>query len=176
MIEKMKMVHVITTASAREEMLKGLREIGVMHLAEKQSADRAVTERYQSIADAAAALKSHKDPKKKNYAESLTEEEFAGEYEKVRKAIDQKAALEQAIVSAKTEISRVAPWGDFSPADVDYLREQGFDFHFYSLAEKDYQEAVSADDLKVIRLGTIDKSIAAAVLGTLPPTTSSLNS
>ena len=166
----MKMVHVITTASAREEMLKGLREIGVMHLAEKQSADRAVTERYQSIADAAAALKSHKDPKKKNYAESLTEEEFAGEYEKVRKAIDRKAALEQAIVSAKTEISRVAPWGDFSPADVDYLREQGFDFHFYSLAEKDYQEAVSSDDLKVIRLGTIEKSIAAAVLGTLPPT------
>ena len=53
---------------------------------------------------------------------------------------------------------------------MDYLREQGFDFHFYSLAEKDYQEAVSADDLKVIRLGTIDKSIAAAVLGTLPPT------
>ena len=32
MVEKMKMVHIVTAASAKEEMLKGLRDIGVMHL------------------------------------------------------------------------------------------------------------------------------------------------
>ncbi len=170
MIEKMKMVHVITSASAREEMLKGLQDIGVMHIAEKQNADRAVIERYQSVADATAALKSHADPKKTKKQESLTEEGFVREYATVREAIDKKAAYEQEIVSSKIEIGRVSPWGDFQPSDVEYLRKQGFDFHFYTFSEKDYQEAASSEDIKVIKLGTIEKSIAAAVLGILPPT------
>ena len=42
MIEKMKIVHIITSVSGKEAMLNGLRDVGVMHLAEKQSADRAV--------------------------------------------------------------------------------------------------------------------------------------
>ena len=80
MIEKMKMVHVITSASAREEMLKGLQDVGVMHIAEKQSADRAVSDRFLQVRDAAAALKSHADPQQlKNHAETLTDDEFGKE-------------------------------------------------------------------------------------------------
>ncbi len=123
MIEKMKMVHVITSASAREEMLKGLQDVGVMHIAEKQSADRAVSDRFLQVRDAAAALKSHADPKQlKNHAETLTDDEFGKVYAEVREAIDKKAAFEQEIISAKTEIGRVTPWGDFRPSDVEYLR------------------------------------------------------
>ena len=171
MIEKMKMVHVITSASAREEMLKGLQDVGVMHIAEKQSADRAVSDRFLQVRDAAAALKSHADPKQlKNHAETLTDDEFGKVYAEVREAIDKKAAFEQEIISAKTEIGRVTPWGDFKPSDVEYLREQGYDFHFYSIAEKDYPEVASSEELKVIKLGTLEKSVAVAAFGTLPPT------
>ena len=35
MIEKMKMIHIVTSAAHKEEMLQGLRDIGVVHLAEK---------------------------------------------------------------------------------------------------------------------------------------------
>ena len=41
MIEKMQMVHIVTSASGKDEMLGDLRELGIMHIAEKQSADRA---------------------------------------------------------------------------------------------------------------------------------------
>ncbi|MBQ6622199.1 MAG: hypothetical protein IJH75_05140 [Mogibacterium sp.] len=171
MIEKMKMVHIITSASAKEEMLKGLREIGVMHLAEKQNADRAVSERFQTISDATATLKAHADPKQlKNCTETLTEDEFTKVYAEVREAINQKKAFEQEIVSSEAEINRVSPWGDFQPSDLSFLKEHGFDFHFYRMAEKDYQEAVSSEDIRVIRLGTVEKSVAVAVLGMLPPT------
>ena len=40
MIEKMKMLHIVASASGKEEMLKDLREMGLLHLAEKQSASR----------------------------------------------------------------------------------------------------------------------------------------
>ena len=171
MIEKMKMVHVITSASAKEEMLKDLQSIGVMHIAEKQNADRAVTERFQSISDAAAVLKSHADPKQlRNHEEPLSEEAFGVEYAKVREAIDRKSALEQEITSANAEISRISPWGDFQPSDVEFLRKQGFDFHFYRIDEKDYPELASSEDIQVIKLGPVGKSVAVAVLGTLPQT------
>ena len=57
MIEKMKMVHIVTSASNKKEMLKGLRDIGIMHLAEKQSADREVSERLQNLQKTANTLK-----------------------------------------------------------------------------------------------------------------------
>ena len=43
------MVHIVTSASAKDEMIKSLRDIGVMHLAEKQSADREVSDRFQTL-------------------------------------------------------------------------------------------------------------------------------
>ena len=49
MVEKMKMVHIVTSASAKDEMLQGLRDIGVLHLAEKQSADREVSDRFSTM-------------------------------------------------------------------------------------------------------------------------------
>jgi len=169
MIEKMKMVHVITSASAKEEMLKGLQDIGVMHLAEKQGADRLVTDRFQSISNAAAALKSHIDPKHKNQAAALSDEEFAGVYREVRGTIERKASLEQEITSSKNEINRIEPWGNFDPSDISYLRAHGYDFHFYRVAEKDYPELAASDKIHVFRLGNIDKAVAVAVLGMLPP-------
>jgi len=65
MIEKMKMVHIVTSAAHKEEMLAGLREIGVLHLAEKQSADREVTERYQNMAQTQMALRDYAEPKQR---------------------------------------------------------------------------------------------------------------
>ena len=73
MIEKMKMVHIVSSSSRKDEMLEGLRALGVMHLAEKKSADREVTERFQSLSKTAAALKEYA-PKKGADAEVLSDE------------------------------------------------------------------------------------------------------
>ena len=41
MIEKMKMVYVVSSVSKKDEMLDGLRDLGLLHLAEKKSPARA---------------------------------------------------------------------------------------------------------------------------------------
>ncbi len=174
MIEKMKMVHIVTSASGKEEMLKGLREAGIMHLAEKQSADRELTERFQNMSRTENALKEYAEPKKKKGAEEsappvLSDEEFNTMYAEVQDAMDRKAALGQNISAAKSEIDRIADWGDFSPAELAELKDNGFDFHFYRMGDKDLQAAVDDENIELIRLAPIDKMNAAAVLGTLPP-------
>ena len=169
MIEKMKMVHIVTSNSGKEEMLKGLRDIGIMHLAEKQSAEREVLDRFQTMSRTAMALKDYADPKKKETEPVLADEEFNKMYSGVLDALEKKSVFSQEISAANTEIDRIAAWGDFSPAELAELRNDGFDFHFYRMGEKEYQEAVNNEDVKLITLAPIDKQKAVAVLGTLPP-------
>ena len=125
MVEKMKMVHIVTTASRKDEMLRALRDAGVMHLAEKQSADREVSERFQTLSRTAMALGDYAEKKQAMSTEILSDDEFDKMYKGVLDAIDRKAALNQEISSANTEIDRIRAWGEFSPADAADLREAG---------------------------------------------------
>ncbi|MBR0468404.1 MAG: hypothetical protein IJJ16_01715, partial [Mogibacterium sp.] len=169
MVEKMKMVHIVTSASAKDEMLKGLRDIGVVHLAEKQSADREVSDRFQTMSKTEMALKDYAEPKQKPAEEVLADDEFNKMYAGVLEAIDRKTALGQEISSANTEIDRIAGWGEFSPQDLKELRDAGYDFHFYRMGSKEYQALQAEEDVRYIRLAPVDKQEAVAVFGTLPP-------
>lgn len=168
MIEKMKMVHIVTSASGKTEMLKGLRDIGVMHLAEKQSADREVLDRFQTLSRTEMALKDYADPKQKGSEEILADDDFKKMYSGVLEALEKKTVLSQEISAANAEIDRISAWGDFSPEELAELRKEGFDFHFYRIGEKEYQMAVADESVRLINLAPIDKQRAIAVLGTLP--------
>ena len=92
MVEKMKMVHIVTSASAKDEMIKSLRDIGVMHLAEKQSADREVTDRFQTLSKTQMALKDYAEKKQVPASEILTDDEFKKMYDGVLEAMDRKTS------------------------------------------------------------------------------------
>ena len=168
MVEKMKMVHIVTSASAKEEMLNSLRDIGVMHLAEKQSADREVSDRFQALSRTEMALKDYADPKQEQVSEILADDEFKKMYDGVQEAMDRKNALGQDISAANTEIDRISAWGDFSPEELKELREAGYDFHFYRMGSKEFQALQAENDVRYIRLAPVDKQDAVAVFGTLP--------
>jgi len=169
MVEKMKMVHIVTTASRKDEMLRALRDAGVMHLAEKQSADREVSERFQTLSRTAMALGDYAEKKQAMSTEILSDDEFDKMYKGVLDAIDRKAALNQEISSANTEIDRIRAWGEFSPAEAADLREAGYDLHFYRMGEKELAAAIEDENVRLIRLAPVDKQPAVAVFGTLPP-------
>ena len=168
MVEKMKMVHIVTTASAKDEMLKALRDIGVMHLSEKQSADREVTDRFQTLSKTQMALKDYAEKKQVPASGILTDDEFNKMYDGVLEALDRKTSLSQDISAANTEIDRIGAWGEFSPADLKDLKEAGYDFHFYRMGSKEFQALQAEDGVRYIRLAPVDKQDAVAVFGTLP--------
>lgn len=170
MIEKMKMLHIVASASGKEEMLKDLREMGLLHLAEKQSASRELNEEFQTLSKASNALKEYADPKaKEKKAGVLSDSEFEKMYRGVRDAIEKKESLNQAIGAANTELDRISAWGDFSPEEVKALKNEGFDLHFYRMGSKEFQDAVNDENIRLIRLAPVDKMDTVAVFGTLPP-------
>ena len=170
MIEKMKMLHIVASASGKEEMLQDLREMGLLHLAEKQSASRELNEEFQTLSKASNALKEYADPKaKEKKAGVLSDGEFEKIYRGVRDAIEKKESLNQAIGAANTELDRISAWGDFSPEEVKALKDEGFDLHFYRMGSKEFQDAVNDENIRLIRLAPVDKMDTVAVFGTLPP-------
>ena len=170
MIEKMKMLHIVASASGKEEMLKDLREMGLLHLAERQNASRELNEEFQTLSKASNALKEYADPKaKEKKAGVLSDGEFEKIYRGVRDAIEKKESLNQAIGAANTELDRISAWGDFSPEDVKALKNEGFDLHFYRMGSKEFQDAVNDENIRLIRLAPVDKMDTVAVFGTLPP-------
>ena len=169
MIEKMKVVHIVSSVSKKKEMLTALRDLGVLHIAERKQADRDTTERFTALSKTATALKEYaeKDQKK---ADILSDEAFEKVFKSVSKTLEKKATLIQKRSAANAEAERIAPWGDFSPAQLKELKEYGFDFHFYRLGKSEYEAALQDENVRFIRMAPIDKMDTIAVIGTLPDT------
>ena len=170
MIEKMKMVHVVSSLSRKQEMLEQLRDMGILHLAEKKSASREATERFTSLSRASMALTDFQEKdKKKNEVKLLPDKEFEKMYQGVLDALETKSALIQKRGTAASELERIQEWGEFSPDELKQLNKEGYDFHFYRLSKADYDTAVSDENIKLIRLASVDKMDTVAVMGKLPP-------
>lgn len=168
MVEKMKMVYIVTTSSCKDEMLKGLRDIGVVHLAEKQSADREVSEKFQTMSRTEMTLKDYADPKQEQSPEILSDDRFNEMYGGVLEAIDRRSSLTQEISAANTELDRISAWGEVRASDLKELRDEGYDFHFYRMGSKEFQTLKSDENVRFIRLAPVDKQEAVAVFGALP--------
>ena len=167
MIEKMKKVCVVSAASHKKEMLGALRNLGILHLAEKKSASRESIERFTSISKAMMALSDYKTEKPAD--ERLSDEAFEKVLSQVLGCMEEKTELAQKRGAAAAEIDRIRDYGDFSPEEVRRLREDGYDLHFYRMSSKDYQLAAGDEQIRLIRLAPVDKMETVAVLGKLPP-------
>ncbi len=171
MIEKMKMVYVVSSASRKYEMLDGLRNLGILHLSEKQSPERAVTERFTSLSKAASELAEYAPDKKTKGKEAvpiLSDEQFEEMYQGVLTALEKKAALVQEQSTVAAEIERLRAWGNFSPAEVRNLKKAGCDLHFYRIGKNEYAMAAQDPDIQMIRMASVDKMDTVAVVGPLP--------
>lgn len=166
MIEKMKIVHVVTCQARKDALVDALRTLGIVHFAEKAGADRAWTERFASLSRMSMALQDYA-PKQEEQT-LLSDEAFEKLYQTVDSAMERKKELTAARSAAVTGADRIRQWGSFEPKDVLALRRQDFDLHFYRVDKKAFA-ALSADkDVQFISLSPVEKMHTVAVLGTLP--------
>lgn len=171
MIEKMKMVYIVSSVSRKDEMLEGLRNLGLMHLASRKAPGREATERFENLSRTASFLQEYAPDKKERVKEPypvLSDQEFEEMYQEVLGAIERKDALNQKITENRSEIDRIKEWGNFSPEEVKELKRAGYDIHFYRLGKNEYKMAAENPDIKMIRLASVDKMDTVAVMGTLP--------
>ncbi len=166
MIEKMNLACVVSVEPKKDEMLKTLRDLGVMHISERNSADDKITARFALLQKLSLELGDYA-PKEKTEEKVLDDEAFEELFEETKKSLERKSVLEESRAAKLLEIEKLRPWGDFSPREVRTLVSSGLDFHFYRIEKKELKKLNSDGDIKYIKLASVDKIDTVAVLGTL---------
>lgn len=166
MIEKMKVVHIVAAETYKPAMLDGLRKLGIVHFAEKKLADQKCLERFSSLSGLAMMLREYASEDEEKTL--LSDEAFEKLYTELSDTAERKKTLETELSAAKASADKIRAWGDFSPAEVSELRQLGFDLHFYRLDKKSFETLLADEDVKLIRLATVEKMDTVATLGALP--------
>lgn len=166
MIEKMKVLQIVTTASGKEAMLKAVRDLGVLHLGEKKAADKACTDRFNDLSRMSLLLKDYETGVEQ--LPTLEDEAFEAMYQKAAAAVEEKKALTARRTAALTEADKIRAWGDFNPAEIKALSEQGIDLHFYRMGKKEYTALQAEESIRPIKLAAVDKMETFATVGALP--------
>lgn len=165
MIEKMKAVCIVSKYSDKDNLLLSLRDLGVLHIAEKKAAESKILERFSLISKLLLELKDYA-PKNIESEVSLTDEQFEEIYQNSVSALEKRNAL----ISKKTELTveyeKLRAWGDFDSKAIKEL-PKNLDLHFYRLDKNAYKALQKSEDIRFIKLSPVDKMETVAVIGQL---------
>ena len=168
MIEKMKVVHIVTTASEKTALLDRLQQLGIVHFSEKATADQQYLQRFADLSRMVTVLQEYGDVSPE--ASPLSDEEFEVFFSELSACIDRKKQLQDEQTAAHAAAEKLAEWGRFSPAEVRSLRQSGWDIHIYRTDKKTMSALLSDPDVQVIRLSPVGKMPTLATLAPLPGT------
>ena len=162
MIEPMKKVSVVLLNKEKEEALKALRKIGLVHLEKIDGASEKLTafKEYSNNAMLTESILGEiKLPKqKKGYAPKLSNEDVIALCSEVVQKSERKKQLMEEISADTTELDRFAQWGSVSNEDLEFLKEKGIALKLYeinadkyNLIDKDIQTILVNNDKKTVR-------------------------
>ncbi|MCR5760962.1 MAG: ATPase [Sphaerochaetaceae bacterium] len=163
MIEKMKAVSIVSSASHKTELLNKLKELGVFHISEKKSADPSLLERFTALNSNFSALKEIEGS---SFDEKVLNKE---DFEKLDASVTEARSSISKLSDEKTKCTlaadKIKAWGDFDPQSVLSLKEEGIELHFYRMGKKELEALRKNEEVKFVKLASVDKMETVAVLG-----------
>ena len=162
MIEPMKKVSIVLLNKEKEEALKALRKIGLVHLEKIEGAGEKLTafKDYSNNAMLTEAILGEiKLPKQKKGSEpKLSDEKVIELCKEVVAKSERKKQLMEEISADTTELDRFAQWGSVSNEDLEFLKEKGIALKLYeinadkyNLVDPDIQTILVNNDKKTVR-------------------------
>ena len=144
MITKMKKLTFLVYYKEYEAFLNGVRDLGVVHVAEKQQGVADNTELQDSIRLSARLQATEKLLQAFKPARPAVEETPASAARglEVLNEVDElqaeKNKLQQQLQTYQKEKAALEPWGNFEPASLSRLHDAGLTVGFYSCSEGNY--------------------------------------
>ena len=161
MIEPMKKVSIVILNKEREQSLKALRKLGLVHLENIEGSGEKLSAFKETMNNALlseSVLGEIKLPKKKAKAKLLSVEETAELCKEVVSRVERKKVLLDQIASDANELERFYDWGSVNLNDFAYLKEKGISLKMYeipsdkyNLIDKDIETIVLNKDRKTVR-------------------------
>ena len=147
MITKMKKLTFLVYHKEYDAFLNNLRDLGVVHIAEKQQGmadNSALQEKIRLSARLSATIKLLQNIKTEEKVTDNSEAVSASRRMQILDEVDEllnhKSSLQQQILAYEKELAVLEPWGDFSPESIAKLRDSGYDIGFYISTEANFNE------------------------------------
>ena len=158
----MKKTVVLASRSHRAELLSSLRDLGVMHITDIVTRSASIDELEKKRSEHASVLQTLKERGGKKV------KPLSGEFEKVHASLMSLLAEEETlkgrVLALQNERERILPFGEFDPAAISSLYDDGIDLRIYTGSKKDL-EILSASQISYFPLKYAGKGMAVAVLG-----------
>ena len=158
MIVPMKKVSLVTQDKHREESLKLLRKIGVVHFERKVVSSDILTRLLERKAKAETALRTlrlfEKEDKKNPVADKPSIGVPAAQIiAEVIQYVEERKASQEELARLRKEKSRIEEWGNFDPKDFSFLAENGdLRFFLYKLTQNVFEQI--PEDTRYITLNS----------------------
>lgn len=162
MIERMKKVCLVASYEDKDTLLQKVRDLGVLHLSDKKAASALLTERFSDLSSKYYLLNEY-DSKKSEKV--LSDADFEKLDKNLDLALENKKSYQDEIIKLSQSADQIRQWGDFDPKEIETLKENGIELHFYKIGKKEFLKLSESEDFKFIRLLSTDKQECIAVLG-----------
>ena len=160
MIEKMKKIIVVAPQDRKNEMVNGIRDLGVIHISETAAPNSELSDRLVSLNRIKSILSEQPKVERKD---PISGAAFESLHQKLVSEVDEKKALSDEIVKMDLLRESISKWGEFDPRDVLELKKQGIELSFYLIEAKEIEDL--PEHSRYITLSSIDKRCAIAVVG-----------
>ena len=161
MIEPMKKVSVVLLNKEKEEALKSLRKIGLLHLEKIEGSSEKLNAFKEQSANALlteSILGEVKLPKtKKSTFNELSSSEVVDLCKAVVSKNEHKKQLMEEISADSTELERFSLWGSVSLEDFDFLEAKGIQMKMYEISAEKYSQI--DESLQTILVNNDKKSV-----------------
>jgi len=136
MIVPMKKVSLVMLADKREDALKKLRKLGLVHIEISEGTGEKIGELKEQISSLNSAVFS---VGKGNEKEEISFDEALRLAEKIELLGEDKKELVNQRAQLNAELERLKGWGEINPDDILALKQKGVDISLFELPKAEYE-------------------------------------
>ena len=149
MIVPMKKVSLIIMGDKKEETLKKLRKLGMVHIEITEGSGERLNELKEQISllESAVFIAGNK---KSTEEKEITVTEALSVAKEISSLTEEKKECQAEQIALNSELERLKSWGDLEPASIKALAEKGVDISIYELPKAEYEAL--GESVKIVRL------------------------
>ncbi len=156
MIVPMKKVSLIIRENKKDETLKKLRKLGIIHI----EITEGTGERLVSLREQISLLEStiFTIGKKKNVEQiDVRVAEALSVATKVQDLDEEKKQCQAEQIALNAELDRLKNWGDIDPSSIGDLKSKGYEISFYEMPKTEYE--LLTESIKTVRLDATKSTV-----------------
>ena len=162
MIVPMKKVSLIIRENKKDDTLKRLRKLGIIHI----EITEGTGERLASLREQIALLESTIytiGKKKKVEQKDVSAAEALSVASQVAALDEEKKQCQAERITLNSELDRLESWGDIDPSSISDLKAKGYEIFFYEMPKTEYE--LLPESIKTVRLDSTKSTVRFMLIG-----------